>query len=435
MIPWYLLFNFSVYLWSTVVTAISLVLIFVIGRFDDRLYRLLLCLICFSLLTFICDLVSGFEIFLTENPSLVLVGVAECITYLFASLCPCVYGFYLYEYLSRKITLSVKPFVALLVLCIITLLLIVFELTSDLIIQPDSQTYDFKLWPFFHMQILHFAASIVCGYAIIKNIKHLKKHEWIPLLLYAFAPLVASVIQIAVTEIWISPLFSSTILFTILVVVQMNMKKRIEEQEKRLEESRLSIMLSQIQPHFLYNILNVIDDLCRDNPEAHKAITLFAAYLRGNLDSLSLKDPIPFVDELDHVKHYLELEKMRLEDRLDYSFETPVTDFTLPTLSVQPLVENAVTHGIKRKGHGTVTISTSETDDHYQIFIDDDGAGFNPSGPTLNNARSHTGIENVRSRLEILSEGSLCVESIPGTGTRATIEIPKTDPQLEFERE
>ncbi|MGN1415256.1 MAG: histidine kinase [Oscillospiraceae bacterium] len=216
-------------------------------------------------------------------------------------------------------------------------------------------------------------------------------------------------------------------------VIPMNYKAAREAERLRTElaENRISIMLSQIQPHFLYNSLNTIYGLCEKDPSAaKKAVNDFADYLRGNMDSLSRNCPVPFETELKHLKAYLSLEKMRFRNKLEILWDIETSDFMLPALTVQPLVENAVKHGICRseKG-GRVTVSTRELEDCYEIVVSDDGVGFDVNGQK-NDGKSHLGIENVRNRLWKMCGASLEISSEIGKGTSAIIHLPKkTDQQ------
>lgn len=193
-----------------------------------------------------------------------------------------------------------------------------------------------------------------------------------------------------------------------------------------LEQSRIAVMLSQIQPHFLYNSLTSVMDLCdRDPKQAKAAIADFADYLRGNLSSLKTENLIPFTTELEHIKKYLKLEKLRFQDELEIVYDVKVQDFMLPALSVQPLIENAVKHGVGQKtGGGTVIIHTSETENEYVITIEDDGVGF-VEGEYADNESTHIGIENIRKRLDMMMSARLVIESKKGEGTKAYIFIPK----------
>ena len=198
------------------------------------------------------------------------------------------------------------------------------------------------------------------------------------------------------------------------------------EMERRLQESRISIMLSQIQPHFLYNTLNSIYQLCESNPmRARSMVNSFSEYLRNNLSALEETGLISFETELAHVKTYLDIEKVRFEDTLEIEYDIKCVDFSLPVLTVQPIVENAVKHGTsKKRGGGKVTVSTAEEIDSYVIVVSDTGCGFDPAKPK-NDGKRHVGIENVRQRLSNMCAGSLSIESSEGNGTVAVIRIPK----------
>ena len=193
-----------------------------------------------------------------------------------------------------------------------------------------------------------------------------------------------------------------------------------------LENSRITVMLSQIQPHFLYNSLTSVMDLCDSNPkQAKAAIADFADYLRGNLSSLKTENLISFGTELEHIETYLRLEKLRFMDELEIVYDIQSKDFMLPALSVQPLVENAVKHGVGKKvGGGTVTIHTSETENEYIICVTDDGVGFT-EGEYADDGSTHVGLENIRKRLNMMIHAELQMESKIGEGTKACIVIPK----------
>jgi len=198
--------------------------------------------------------------------------------------------------------------------------------------------------------------------------------------------------------------------------------------ERKLAESRISIMLSQIQPHFLYNALAVISRLCDKDPaEAKKATINFSNYLRANMNLLERSEPIPFENELNHTIGFLNLEKAMYGEALNVIYDIQEKHFNLPALTMQPIVENAVKHGIgKKEGGGTVTISTKKAESNYLVIITDDGAGFE-QGKIADDGQQHIGINNVRLRLSAQCGGSLEIESKPDAGTTATIIIPKEE--------
>lgn len=195
--------------------------------------------------------------------------------------------------------------------------------------------------------------------------------------------------------------------------------------ETELEDSRITIMLSQIQPHFLYNSLTGIKQLTDSNPaKASEALEHFSFYLRRNLDSLVNKQLIPFQEEMEHVHDYLYLENMRFPKKIKVSFNLDFCDFMLPPLSVQSIVENAVRYGItKKKGGGTLTVHSRKYGEFAMIKVHDDGIGFHIL-QSNQDGRTHTGIENVSKRLKLQCSGTLKVESEENIGTTVTIMIP-----------
>lgn len=143
------------------------------------------------------------------------------------------------------------------------------------------------------------------------------------------------------------------------------------------------------------------------------------------MDSITADKPISFERELMHTKNYLSLEQMRFPNKLNIVYDIKATEFRIPTLTLQPLVENAVRYGAtKRVQGGTVTISTEKKETGYTVSVTDDGVGFDPS-QTKEDGRTHLGISNVRNRIETMCGGTLTVESSPNTGTRAVITIPR----------
>ena len=197
------------------------------------------------------------------------------------------------------------------------------------------------------------------------------------------------------------------------------------EQSRELMEKQMQIMLSQIQPHFIYNTLGSISSLCMENPELAADLTdQFARYLQGNMSSLRNDHLIPFEKELEHTKTYLGIEKVRFSDYLHIVYHITCMDFFVPPLTLQPLVENAVKHGITPKEEGgTVIIDVKETPDCFVILVSDDGVGCDTEVPE--DGKPHVGIANVRKRLELLCGGEVEMKSEVGVGTVVTVTIPK----------
>ncbi len=215
------------------------------------------------------------------------------------------------------------------------------------------------------------------------------------------------------------------------ILINHNAVNRAVALENELAESRISVTLSQLQPHFLYNVLNSIYYLCKHDPmTAREMVDKFSDYLRNNMASLEQKGLIPFSEEYNHIQTYLSLEQLRFQKTLDIVYDIETMHFRLPPLAVQPLVENAVRHGVtKKRGGGMVRISTSETADSYIVIVQDTGRGFDPEH-YMDDGKVHIGIRNVRERLERMVGGTLTIESTPDVGTTATITIPRKEGTL-----
>lgn len=210
-----------------------------------------------------------------------------------------------------------------------------------------------------------------------------------------------------------------------------NAALKAAELDKQLSEANMAIMVSQIQPHFLYNALNTIKYLIKRDPKkAEKAIVSFSQYLRRNMDSLTQKTPIPFTDEMEHVKHYSDIELLRFGDRINVEYDIKCDHFSVPALSIQPIVENAIKHGItKNPDGGTVKISSYEEENFYCVRVDDDGIGFDVENPDYADDRNHAhiGLSNVAKRLKSISNADFEIRSREGEGTNVIIKIPKTE--------
>lgn len=234
--------------------------------------------------------------------------------------------------------------------------------------------------------------------------------------------------EIDATDDGLSYLTISMVSCSLFSYIWLHLKFVRDHEDALMMEQRVQIMLTQIRPHFLYNSLTVIQELCRSDPAQAETATLqFAKYLRGNMDALQNNAPVPFAEELEHTKEYLTLEQMRFEDKLTVRYDIQCQAFSLPALTLEPIVENAVRYGVRGNsgGRGEVAVATREYPDRYEITVTDNGPGFDPEAPQKDDGRSHIGVKNVRDRLAKMCGGTLTIRSAPGQGTRVTITIPK----------
>ena len=214
------------------------------------------------------------------------------------------------------------------------------------------------------------------------------------------------------------------------------------EHEQALQaEQRIRIMISQIQPHFLFNTLTTIQALCRVNPEKAAEVTeKFAIYLRQNIDSLAQPSLIPLEKELEHTQVYAEIEMIRFPHiRVEYDIQDK--DFSVPALTIQPLVENAIRHGVRVRKEGIVKVRTYRDGTDHILEIEDNGKGFDPEAVLQKREaeaetgdRSHIGLTNVRDRVQEMLFGSFHIDSRIDEGTKITIRIPEDQENKETDK-
>lgn len=210
-----------------------------------------------------------------------------------------------------------------------------------------------------------------------------------------------------------------------MVRVPLNFREaaRAEKLQGDLNQNRIVLAMSQIRAHFIFNILNAISGMCKYDPEkADATLIRFARYLRGNIDVMQEDVLETFTATLNHLQDYIALEQIRFGDKIRFKTETAATAFSLPPLVLQPLVENAIKHGLTPKPEGgTITLTTEATGDSIVITVADDGVGFSAETPEK---KASVGLKNVRFRLQQLVNGTMHIDSTPGQGTVVTVTIP-----------
>ncbi len=256
--------------------------------------------------------------------------------------------------------------------------------------------------------------------------KKLNQQEKIAFGIYCVLPLGAIILQNifkGYAVAYLSIIVSIEVLFLFL-----NVQKNIalSKEEEKNKEAQIKIMLSQIQPHFIYNSLSSISTLITIDPEkAQEALDNFTEYLRHNLSSLTETKLIHFEDELKHIKTYVSLEQIRFNDRINIIYDIEVSDFDVPPLCIQPIVENAIKHGILQKLEGgTLTLKTYETDESYVVEVIDDGVGFKMEDVNFEENK-HFGLNNIKYRINKICGGNMIIKSEIDKGTDVVVTFKK----------
>ncbi|WP_418666413.1 ATP-binding protein [Allofournierella sp.] len=206
---------------------------------------------------------------------------------------------------------------------------------------------------------------------------------------------------------------------------------QIKKATQEALEFQMSLLQAQIQPHFLYNALNVITQLCLDDPQrAHDVLLDFSQYLRSKFRFRQANRAILVSDELCTIESYLRVEQARFGKRLQYTICTNQTEeYLIPALIIEPLVENAVKHGISKMEHGGKVQLTLRTEaGQLWVEVADNGPGMSrrmveavTKGVT---AALGTGMSNIMKRLKLYGGGPLQAESVLGKGTRIWFTLP-----------
>jgi two-component system LytT family sensor kinase len=236
---------------------------------------------------------------------------------------------------------------------------------------------------------------------------------------------------------WVSVAVYAATLFAVTIPLKIwnntRNERKLEEQERLLVEARLAALTSQINPHFLFNTLNSVSSLIRTDPNQARVMVVrlskvLRRLLRKHENFTTLRDELSFIDD------YLSIEVVRFGDKL--RFEKDVSpealDMLVPSMLLQPLVENSIKHGLGNKVEGgSIRIAARRSGAKLSVLVEDDGVGIPESKLTTLLDRG-IGVTNVNERLKVLfgSEYRMWVESQPGHGTRIQIELPELEAGL-----
>ena len=325
---------------------------------------------------------------------------------------------------AKWIGILVNAFIIIQVILLVCLIINIF--TGFIYYYDESLGYQHS-WGYYIWQGYNISVFLLICVSMFKYFKKIDNF-----LKYIVVIVVASAIIAVILDVSISySNFNNTFLIiaSLIMYMQYENYKAIyaDDLVVEMEAAQRKLTMDQIKPHFLHNSLNsIIYYIDKDPKKAKEALVNFSKYLRTNLDSVNTEDLIPVSEELEHTKVYLALEKLRFEEKLNIEYDIQDENFMVPTLSIQPMVENAVKHGIRKSetGSGTVKISTKETENHHIVQIVDDGTGFDVES-LADMDDSHIGVKSVMKRLIIECRGTLEFDSGEGKGTSCIIKIPK----------
>lgn len=363
------------------------------------------------------------------NTSLVgfyMVRISNFVVFIVGYLSLFVFTAYIKSFLSKESQRKWKPFFGMIYGASVgMILLLCLNLFTKWFYDFDAYNRYFRNDWFPLSQIVSALCLVSLGVFVFCLRRQLKKGFFIVIESYLVLPIVALIVQIFLYGFSLLNLAITIACLELFVVCYIDHVNQLKEQQNQLQEAQISLLMSRIQPHFLFNSLSTIRYLCKkDSQQAVNAIDVFSDYLRFNIDCMGAQECISFAQDLEHANNYLALEKKRFQEMLHIQIDTPYQNFAIPAMTLQPLVENAVRHGVRQKeSEGNIWIRTRQEASHHVIEIEDDGAGFDVT-QMGQDGKVHVGLENVRKRLELMCDGRLEIESTPGKGTICRIWIP-----------
>ena len=313
-------------------------------------------------------------------------------------------------------------FASMLTLWLVYVALLIFTQFSTEIYSISSKNV-YQRGPWYFVLLVPPAAMMIMNcISLFFRRKQLTKKQRAAFTVYLLIPLGCMLIQMfsyGLLMIVIGTSVSAMIMFVFILLDQVDHSIR---QQKENAAQQASITVLQMRPHFIYNTLMSIYYLCKQDAEkAQQVILDFSSYLRKNFTAIAKADAIPFEEELEHTRAYLAVEQARFKDQLLVEFDAPFTDFRIPPLTLQPIVENAVKHGMDPELEPLfISISTRRQDGYAEITVDDSGPGYQPADDN----EPHIGLDNVRERLKMMCKGDLTISRRDCGGTIVTIRIP-----------
>lgn len=379
-------------------------------------------IILFSLL-FLCTVICFFAVIFWEDPAMaVQARIVYLLEGLFLSTPVIMPTIFLLHSCGENRKHSLLFIIVAALLSVHIILTIIAQFTDIFYcVTADNEFIRGPLWWLWPTPLVLIMILNITG--MFKRRNKLSKKRLIALLIYLL-PMTAAIITHMFISVELFVIFGMALLAMIMfgLILSDNIEQYTRQQQEIARERTHALML-QIRPHFVYNTLTSIYCMIEDNPAKAKEVTgEFTNYLRSNFTAIAQDTPIPFTKELEHSKAYLAVEQARFEGQIFYEFDTPVINFRLPALTLQPIVENAVKHGLDPELDPLhIYVKTRQTNSGIEIIIENDGPDFNPT----NDNKPHIALDNIRQRLEIMCNGTLDISPRNGGGTVVAVTIPQ----------
>jgi two-component system LytT family sensor kinase len=290
-----------------------------------------------------------------------------------------------------------------------------------------SPFFDFALLRFLRQSLRNTGFQIACLFAVVLaellNLGVAKLFP--PRYIFCLTQSLGEISLTATAMIYASGVFA--VILPLKIWNNSRNEKKLELQQLRLNEARLAALTRQINPHFLFNTLNSVSALIRTNPEqarnvVYKLSSILRRLLRNTENMATLREELSFID------NYMAIELVRFGDKLRFvtEIEPATLDRMVPSMLLQPIIENSIRHGLSSKvDGGMIRVRSRLSDNRLHILVEDDGVGI-PEAKLATLFEQGIGVSNVNERLKVLfgQEYRMWIDSKPGEGTRTGLEIP-----------
>ena len=421
MINYIDLINFGVAVGGLVISLLCLFLAFWIPLLTKKERCFFVAFFSMLVLYVASDLTSQISLVFWQGGFWQLSKAAVFFESLFSSILLPMLTLYILHCAGENYKLSPPFYIACSLWAVYAALLIITQFTDEIYyITPGNDYYRGILYP---ILLIPPALLILINLLLLFSKRNkISRDLQIPIAIYLVVPLICTIIQMLSYGLLVIVLGTSVSALIMLIFIFTDQIYMYIQQREQIAAQKANIAVLQMRPHFIYNTLTSIYFLCKKDPEKAQQVTLdFTTYLRNNLSAIAKEGDIPFKDELEHAKAYLAVEMVRFEDHLYVEFDTPHINFRVPPLTLQPLVENAVKHGLSMELEPLyISVYTRKTEKGSELRVEDTGIGFT----AIDKTTPHIALENIRERIEMYSRGTLTIEPRKQGGTVVTIFIP-----------
>ena len=412
--------NFAIAVGGLVVAVLGLSLVIIspyISGFQKKYFSVLF---SFLFLYIASDLTSQISLDLLGEKYSLLSKLAIFGESFFSSICMPFLTVYILYSAKKALKKNIILYISWFFWGVYFVTLVITQFTKDIYYITDDNVYQRGfLYPILIVPLIILS---ICNYAVLFfKRKAISKKQFMAFIIYLTIPSVCLLIQMFSYGLLLAVIGTSIAsIFMFLFILSDQIDQYILQKEENAKQ-RASISVLEMRPHFVYNTLTSIYYLCEQNSEkAQELILNFNTYLRKNFTAIAKDNTIPFAEELEHTRAYLAVEGVRFEDKLYVEYDTPHTNFRIPPLTLQPIVENAVKHGIDPELEPLhILIRTRESENCSEIEVSDNGPGFTDT----DNNEPHIALANIKERLELMCNGTLLIEANENGGTLVTIKI------------